>query len=221
MPGEVLGIAQGESGCGKSVSSLAVMGLLSRRARITGIGPFSRLPGASGRRRRRPLQDPWRQDRHDLSRTRSPRLHTGFYRWRSDRGAAVRIHREYLEAKRFAMSRAVDLLNLAHRHSEPRSRERGRFPARILRRDASARHDCDGDCQQPEVNHRVNEVLTTALDVTIQAQILDLLQRKRKRRPACRNRGFVDYPRSRRPGGICRPFDHHVCGQTRRNGLGR
>ncbi len=35
MPGEVIGIA-GESGCGKSVSSLAVMGLLSRRARITG-----------------------------------------------------------------------------------------------------------------------------------------------------------------------------------------
>src|SRR6202142_1488351 len=39
MPGEVLGIA-GESGSGKSVSSLAVMGLLSRRARITGSGRF-------------------------------------------------------------------------------------------------------------------------------------------------------------------------------------
>ena len=35
MPGEVLGIV-GESGSGKSVSSLAVMGLLPRRARITG-----------------------------------------------------------------------------------------------------------------------------------------------------------------------------------------
>ncbi len=47
-------------------------------------------------------------------------------------------------------------------------------PARAVRRYAPARHDRHGACLQPQ-NYHCDEP-TTALDVTIQAQILDLLR---------------------------------------------
>ena len=53
---------------------------------------------------------------------------------------------------------------------------------------------------------------TTALDVTIQAQIIDLVKRLHAR---ARHVGDLDQPRSRRRRRPVRPGQRHVCGQRR------
>src|ERR1700722_16895033 len=107
MPGEVVGIA-GQSGCGKSVSSLAVMGLLSRRARITGSVRFQgdELLGAGDK---------------DLSKIRGGRIAMIFQDPLSALTPVITVGDQIAEAvlihqnvsKQAAMDRVVDLLNLA------------------------------------------------------------------------------------------------------------
>src|ERR1700722_2049919 len=170
MPGEVLGIA-GESGSGKSVSSLAVMGLLPRRARITGSVRFERqdllgvgdkdLSKIRGRRIAMIFQDP-------LS-ALTPVFTVG-----DQIAEAVRIHQNV--SKQAAMDRAVDLLNLA---GIPNPLQRARaFP-----------HEFSGGMRQRAMIAMaiandpkliIADEPTTALDVTIQAQILDLLQKAKE-----------------------------------------
>ena len=170
MPGEVLGIA-GESGSGKSVSSLAVMGLLSRRARITGSVRFEgqELLGLSD---------------ENLSKIRGGRIAmifqdplsalTPVFTVGDQIAEAVRIHQNI--SKPAAMDRAVDLLNLA---GIPNPQQRARaFP-----------HEFSGGMRQRAMiamaianNPKliIADEPTTALDVTIQAQILDLLQKAKE-----------------------------------------
>ncbi len=167
LPGEVLGIA-GESGSGKSVSSLAVMGLLSRRASVTGSVRFEgqELLGVSDK---------------DLSTIRGGRMSmifqdplsalTPVYTVGDQIAEAVRIHQNV--SKQAAMERAVDLLNLA---GIPNPQQRARaFP-----------HEFSGGMRQRAMIAMaiandpkliIADEPTTALDVTIQAQILDLLQK--------------------------------------------
>ena len=166
-PGETLGIV-GESGCGKSVTSLAVLGILPRAGRVTsGSARFdgtelttmsdSELRGIRGSQIAMIFQDPMT--------SLNPVLSIG------------RQIREPLEThlglnKKAALDRATELLDQVGIPS-PRSRLSD-YP-----------HQFSGGMRQRamiamalacEPKLLIADEPTTALDVTIQAQILDLLR---------------------------------------------
>jgi oligopeptide transport system ATP-binding protein len=166
-PGETLGIV-GESGCGKSVTSLALLGILPRAGRVTaGSARFdgqeltamsdSQLRSIRGRQIAMIFQDPMT--------SLNPVLTIG------------RQLREPLEThlgldKKGALARAAELLDQV---GIPRAKSRLRdYP-----------HQFSGGMRQRamiamalacEPKLLIADEPTTALDVTIQAQILDLLR---------------------------------------------
>ncbi len=166
-PGETLGIV-GESGCGKSVTSLAMLGILPRAGRVTaGSARFdgneltsmsdSELRSIRGRQIAMIFQDPMT--------SLNPVLTIG------------RQLREPLEThlgmnKKEALARAAELLDQV---GIPNARARLRdYP-----------HQFSGGMRQRamiamalacEPKLLIADEPTTALDVTIQAQILDLLR---------------------------------------------
>ena len=164
--GEVLGIV-GESGSGKSVSSLAVMGLLPANARVTGsvrfrerdlVGLTDReLSDIRGRRISMIFQDP-------LSAL------TPVYTVGDQIAEAVLAHNDV--TRQAAHARAVELLtlagipNAARRASAFPHEFSGGMRQRVMIAMAMA--------NQPDVI--IADEPTTALDVTIQAQILDVLK---------------------------------------------
>jgi peptide/nickel transport system ATP-binding protein len=170
-PGEVLGIV-GESGSGKSVSSLAVMGLLPEQARVSGSIRFRgrELIGLSdpelakirGRRVAMIFQDP-------LS-ALTPVYSVG------DQIAEV-VRRHEGVGRRAARDRAVEMLRLVHiPNAERRMRDyphqfSGGMRQRVMIAMALACNPALLIADEP----------TTALDVTIQAQILDLLAEMKSR----------------------------------------
>jgi oligopeptide/dipeptide ABC transporter ATP-binding protein len=167
--GEVLGIV-GESGSGKSVTSMAVMGLLPASAKVGGsvrfrgqelIGaPDKRLRTIRGGRIAMVFQDPMT--------SLNPVYPVG-----DQIAEAVRAHNDVTAAE--ARERAVELLALMQ---IPRPRERAReFP-----------HEFSGGMRQrvviaiamandPDVI--IADEPTTALDVTVQAQVLQALETAR------------------------------------------
>ncbi|NKY85566.1 ABC transporter ATP-binding protein [Nocardia veterana] len=167
--GEVLAIV-GESGSGKSVSSLAVMGLLPDQARVRG----------SIRLRGRELLG---MGDKQLSTLRGSKISMVFqdplsaltpvYRVGDQIAEALLAHRKMSKAQ--AAERAVELLDLVG-IPEPAVRAKA-FP-----------HEFSGGMRQrvviamaiandPELI--ICDEPTTALDVTVQAQILDLLRKAR------------------------------------------
>ncbi|MFB4281459.1 MULTISPECIES: dipeptide ABC transporter ATP-binding protein [unclassified Nonomuraea] len=166
-PGEVLGIV-GESGSGKSVTSAAVMGLLPPGARVTGsvrlhgqelIGaPERRLNAVRGKSMSMVFQDP-------LSAL------TPVYRVGDQIAEAVRVHQRV--SKETALVKAIELLELV---GIPHPAERalafphefsGGMRQRVVIAMAIANDPDVIICDEP----------TTALDVTIQAQVLEVLKR--------------------------------------------
>jgi peptide/nickel transport system ATP-binding protein len=165
-PGEVLGIV-GESGSGKSVSSLAVMGLLSGNARVSGSVRFRdqellglndrELSDIRGRRISMIFQDP-------LSAL------TPVYTVGDQIAEAVLAHNDV--TRDAARARAVELLasvgipNAERRATAFPHEFSGGMRQRVMIAMAMA--------NQPDVI--IADEPTTALDVTIQAQILDVLK---------------------------------------------
>ncbi|CAM5293639.1 dipeptide ABC transporter ATP-binding protein [Streptomyces tanashiensis] len=166
LPGRTLGIV-GESGSGKSATAMGVMGLLPPTARMSGrvllggrdlVGlNDARLSRVRGKDIGMVFQDP-------LS-ALTPIYSVG--RLLSD---ALRVHQDL--TKQAAWNRAVELLDLVG-IPEPRRRARS-FP-----------HEFSGGMRQRVVialamanapSVIVADEPTTALDVTVQAQILDVLR---------------------------------------------
>ncbi|WP_336632205.1 MULTISPECIES: ABC transporter ATP-binding protein [unclassified Microbacterium] len=170
-PGEFLGIV-GESGSGKSVSSLAVMGLLPSTAQIEGTIEFegrsllglddAKLSRIRGKELAMVFQDP-------LSAL------TPVYTVGDQISEALRLHDRALSAPA-AHARAVELLKIV---GIPDAERRARaFP-----------HEYSGGMRQramiamaiandPKVI--LADEPTTALDVTIQAQILEVLEKAKE-----------------------------------------
>ncbi|SDN55266.1 peptide/nickel transport system ATP-binding protein [Klenkia soli] len=169
-PGEVLGIV-GESGSGKSVSSLAVMGLLPRNARVTG---SVRLRGVEllGR----PDGELARIRGNDIAMVFQDPLSalTPVYTVGDQIAETIRIHQRLAAGP--ATQRAVELLDSV---GIPNAAQRAKaFP-----------HEFSGGMRQrvmiamaiandPDV--LIADEPTTALDVTIQAQVLELLETARQ-----------------------------------------
>ncbi len=168
--GESLGIV-GESGSGKSVSSLAVMGLLPRTAEITG---STRVLG----------QETLGLDDAQLSRIRGSKIAMIFqdpltslnpvYTVGYQLAEAVLAHHDV--SKQAARDRAIELLDVVG------------IPKPELRVDAYP-HEMSGGMRQrvviaiamandPDVI--IADEPTTALDVTVQAQVLEALEAARK-----------------------------------------
>jgi oligopeptide/dipeptide ABC transporter ATP-binding protein len=166
-PGQVLGIV-GESGSGKSVTSLAVMGLLPRSARIRGEVNFQgrnllKLPDKEqakirGKQIAMIFQDPMT--------SLNPVYTVG---WQLQE--AILAHQDIDKGK--AWARAVELLDLV---GIPNAGERAK----------SYPHEFSGGMRQRAViamamtndpDVIIADEPTTALDVTVQAQVLDTLER--------------------------------------------
>jgi peptide/nickel transport system ATP-binding protein len=173
QPGKMLGVV-GESGSGKSVSMLTVMGLtraanatISGAARLEGRDllhlPNEELQKIRGNEIAMIFQDPLSS------------LHP-FYKVGSQLMEAIRIHRDM--PKKEARQRSIDLLHMVG-IPDPRGRV-DNYP-----------HEFSGGMRQramiamalandPKV--LIADEPTTALDVTVQAQILDLIGRLQRER---------------------------------------
>jgi oligopeptide/dipeptide ABC transporter ATP-binding protein len=166
-PGETLGIV-GESGCGKSVTSLAILGLLARNGRVeSGAAVFEGT-------------DLIRQSDRALRRIRGREIAMIFQDPMSSLNPVLKIGRQIREAlethfdmdRKAADKRAAELLD---RVGIPSADQRLRdYP-----------HQFSGGMRQRamiamalacEPKLMIADEPTTALDVTIQAQILDLLR---------------------------------------------
>jgi peptide/nickel transport system ATP-binding protein len=170
MPGEVLGIV-GESGSGKSVSSLAVMGLLPPQAVVTG---SIRLQGKEIAGQSDRVLSQIRGDRVAMIFQDSLSALTPVYTVGDQIAEAVLVHEDV--SKDVAKKKAIDLLDLVG-IPNPKLRANG-FP-----------HEFSGGMRQRvmiamaianDPDLIIADEPTTALDVTIQAQILELLQTARK-----------------------------------------
>lgn len=170
--GEVLAVV-GESGSGKSVSTLAVLGLLPGTARVSGsarlggtelVGLDDRaLSDVRGRRVAMIFQDP--------SNALDPVFTIG-YQLRE----TLRRHLPGL-SRQDARARAVELLRLVEL---PDPEERLRFyPHQLSGGQAQRVMIAMALACDPEV--LIADEPTTALDVTVQAEVLDVLRRLRAR----------------------------------------
>ena len=168
QPGEVLGIV-GESGSGKSVTSLAIMGLLPKTARI---GGAARYAGQT---------DLLKLDPRSLEKIRGKKIAMIFqdpltalnpvYTVGWQIAEAVRAHNDV--SKQAAWDRAVELLDMV---GIPHAKQRVK----------SYPHEFSGGMRQRAViaiamandpDIIIADEPTTALDVTVQAQVLETLSK--------------------------------------------
>ena len=166
-PGEIVGVI-GESGSGKTMTALSLLGLMPRRAAIVDgeirlYGePITHLPDAARRRLRgsRIAFIP-----QDALRALNPVLRVDL-----QVGEPANIHRQ--TPWRQAKARAVELLRSVHlRDPEQRARE---YPHQFSGGMQQRAMIAMGLALEPEL--LIADEPTTALDVTVQAQVLKLLR---------------------------------------------
>lgn len=168
--GEVVALV-GESGAGKSAGAMAVVGLLPEWAEVSG---SVRLDG----------DELLGLDDRQMSRIRGARIGTVFqdpmsaltpvYPVGDQIAEAVRIHQRGVDA-RAARARAVDLLELVG-ISQPAQRARA-FPHELSGGERQRVVIAIAIANDPDL--LICDEPTTALDVTVQAQILDVLRTAR------------------------------------------
>jgi peptide/nickel transport system ATP-binding protein len=170
-PRQVLGIV-GESGCGKSVTAMSILRLLPQTATVSGSARFEGV-------------DLLRASRSHLRKLRGRKISFVFQEPMTSLNPVLRVGhqigevlREHLGLSRgAARQRAVELLDLVHipdpsrRVDEYPHQLSGGMRQRVMIAMALA---CD-----PRI--LIADEPTTALDVTIQAGILDLLRELRER----------------------------------------
>ena len=204
--GEIMGLV-GESGCGKSVTSLSIMRLVAKPGTHRGRRGHLRWPGPA-----EDLAD------DEMRAIRGDRISMIFQQPTSALNPVWDVGRqigEVLEVHR-------GLKRSDARSAGARAAQDGRHPG--SRSGASMRipHELSGGMAQrvmiamalacePEL--LIADEPTTALDVTIQAQILDLMRDLRDRH---RDRDHPDHPRPRCRRRDVRSRRGHVCRRDRR-----
>jgi oligopeptide/dipeptide ABC transporter ATP-binding protein len=163
--GETFGLV-GESGCGKTTLSMALMGLLPPAARVSGEILFrgASLATLSEAARRELRGNEISMIFQDPATSLDPTFGVGF-----QVAETIRAHRDV--SRKQARARALSLLaevgipDAAARYADPPHRLSGGMRQRVVLAAALANEPALLLADEP----------TTALDVTIQAQILDLL----------------------------------------------
>jgi oligopeptide/dipeptide ABC transporter ATP-binding protein len=176
-PGEVLGLV-GESGSGKSVTSLAVMGLLPPQAKVGGEIDFRNGEGAA--------QDLLHLPADEMRRIRGARIAMIFQEPMTALNPVMRVGDQVAEAvrahhpevaKREAWERAITALREV---SIPDPEQRARdYPHQLSGGQRQRVMIAMAIVNRPAL--LIADEPTTALDVTIQAQVLELLAELRRK----------------------------------------
>ena len=171
--GEALGVV-GESGCGKSVSMLAALGLLPATAQVTGSVRYRgrELLGAPGRELRQIRGAHVAMVFQDPVTALNPVIRVG-----RQIAEGLRVHHREV-SRRQAWDRAAALLGEVG-IAEPDRRAR-QYPHELSGGMCQRAMIAMAMANEPDV--LIADEPTTALDVTIQAQILDLLAALRRDR---------------------------------------